>query len=272
MRLATVRTPSGSRAAIVDGEVLELLDHVDVGALLASGASPEPTGHRVPLERSALAPVVASPGKIICVGMNYAAHIAEMGHEPPEFPTLFAKYADALIGAHDDIDLPPETRMLDWEVELALVIGSTVRRASVDAARDAIAGYTIMNDITARDWQRRTPQWLQGKTFEHTTPLGPVLVTTDELGDVSDLEVRCDVDGQTRQHARTSDLVFAPIELVRYISTVMTLRPGDVIATGTPAGVGAGADPQAFLGDGSIVRTTIEGIGTMENRCVAVDL
>ncbi len=272
MRLATVRTPSGTRAAIVEGDSLTLLDHADVGAFLASGASPEPSGEQVPLDGATLAPVIPSPGKIICVGMNYAAHIAEMGHEPPEFPTLFAKYTDALIGPHDDIELPPETQMLDWEVELALVIGSTVRRASPEAAGTAIAGYTIMNDVTARDWQRRTPQWLQGKTFEHTTPLGPVLVTADELGDVSDLEVRCEVDGTVRQLARTSDLVFGPIELVRYISTILTLRPGDVIATGTPAGVGAGANPPAFLGDGSVVRTTIEGIDTMENRCVAVDL
>src|SRR5260370_34390677 len=184
-----------------------------------------------------------------------------MGHDPPDVPTLFAKYAGALIGPRDPIVLPLVSDLVDWEAELAFVIGTPVRHADARAARAAIAGYTICNDVSMRDWQRRTAQWLQGKTFESSTPVGPVLVTPDEVDDARDLRLRCEVDGELRQDARTSDLVFDPVEIVRYVSTILTLVPGDLISTGTPGGVGAGMDPPRFLRPGQVVRTCIERIG-----------
>ena len=164
--------------------------------------------------------------------------------------------------------LPRVSAQIDWEAELAFVIGLPVRHATESEAAAAIAGFTILNDVTARDYQHRTLQWLQGKTFEKSTPLGPALVTGDEVGDARDLEVRCDVDGQPMQRGKTSDLIFKPVEIVRYISDIITLLPGDVIATGTPSGVGDGRNPKVFLRPGQVVRTAIEGLGVMENMCI----
>ncbi len=271
MRLATVRTAVGTSAARVDGDHFELLGFDDVGALLASGTSAAVADviGVVPSARAVLAPVVPQPGKIICLGLNYKAHILESGRELPQYPTLFAKFREALIGPTDDIELPSEqvSEQMDWEAELVVVIGKSVRHADAREARAAIAGYTIMNDVTVRDWQRRTLEWLQGKTFEGTTPLGPVLVTSDELGDATGLQLSCRVNGEVMQEATTSDLLFTPVDIVQYASTILTLRPGDIIATGTPGGVGFARSPQVFLRAGDVVETTIEGIGTMRNVC-----
>ena len=214
-----------------------------------------------------LAPVIPRPGKVICVGLNYRNHILEMGRELPEYPTLFAKFADALIGPRDPIRLAPESSAADWEAELAVVVGSAVRRADEEQAAAAIAGFCVLNDVTMRDWQYRTTQWLQGKTFEETTPIGPVLVTPDELpGTVRpSLPLTAAVDDETVQKADTSDLVFDPVALVRYISAIMTLRPGDVIATGTQGGVGHARKPPCYLAAGMTLTTEIEGIGRLEN-------
>ena len=274
MRLLTFRTSDGTRAGLVEGDEVLELDHADVGALLASGEgwadrAAGATGARHGLADLDLAPVVTRPRKIICLGLNYRTHIEEMGRELPRYPTLFAKFASALIGPRDPIVLPPESDQPDWEVELALVIGRPVRRVSDREAEGAIAGFCVFNDITMRDWQARTIQFLQGKTFEQTTPVGPVLVTPDEVGGAADLEVRCEVDGQGMQPARPSDMRFRPAELVSDARTILTLEPGDLIATGTPAGVGAGREPPEFLRSGQVVRTSIEGIGELLNPCVA---
>ena len=274
MKLATLRRPDGTtRAARLDGDHYGPLDAPDVGALLAAGGvrrAAEAAGSAVPTEGADLAPVIPNPGKVFCTGLNYRNHIQEMGHEFPEYPTLFAKFADTLTGPHDDIPLPPETRALDWEVELAVVIGGTVRRAGEEEAAAAIGGFTVLNDITCRDWQRRTGEWLQGKAWEASTPIGPVLVTPDELpgGVRPAVRVRTTVDGAVRQDDTTADLLFDPVTLVRYISTFTTLRPGDVIATGTCGGVGAGMTPKTFLAAGQRVVSEIEGIGRLENVVV----
>ncbi|MFC5825841.1 fumarylacetoacetate hydrolase family protein [Nonomuraea insulae] len=266
MRLATVRTAEGTRAALLTDDGYLDLGCPDVGTFLArTGLAGAAAGER--LDVTGLAPVVPRPGKVVCVGLNYRNHILEMGRDLPEYPTLFAKYADALIGPGDDIQLAPESSAVDWEAELAVVIGATVRRASAEEAAAAIAGFTVMNDVTMRDWQYRTGQWLQGKTFEGTTPLGPVLVTPDELpgGVAPVLPISCRVDGEVVQRADTGDLVFGPVDLVRYVSTIMTLRPGDVIATGTPGGVGHARKPPRYLAEGVTLVTEIEGIGRLEN-------
>lgn len=272
MRLATIRTAAGTRAARVEGEAVVELRAPDVGALLASGVDPvaaETTGVVHDVGAVDLAPVVPRPDKVLCLGLNYRAHILEMGHDLPDHPTVFSKYAVALVGAHDDIWLPPESEKVDWEAELGIVIGRPVRRATAADARAAIAGFTVVNDISMRDWQYRTPQWDQGKTWEHATPVGPWLVTPDEVDDARDLRVTCTVDGTVMQDGRTADLLFDPVETVRYLSTVCTLVPGDVISTGTPAGVGHGRVPPVYLRAGQEVRTAIEGIGELVNRCVA---
>lgn len=269
MRLATIRLGRGTRAARVEDDSLFLLEAPDAAAAIAEGLT-SATGKRAatPFSDADLAPLVPAPRKIVCLGMNYAGHIAELGRDAPGSPTLFAKFAVALVGGRDDIMLPLASRQVDWEAELAFVIGRTARHVDESEALDVIAGFTVMNDVSVRDWQWRTPQWLQGKTFDRTTPLGPVLVTGDEIDHARDLAITCTVDGEVRQSARTSELVFGPAEIVAYLSGIMTLEPGDVVATGTPAGVGAGRDPQVFLDHGQVVETTVERIGTMVNRCV----
>jgi acylpyruvate hydrolase len=271
MRLATIRVAGGTRAVRIDGGQAVETGHSDVGALLAApdwrDQAAAASGEQHPASSLDLAPVVPRPGKVVCVGLNYRNHILEMGRELPEYPTLFAKFADALIGPRDTIQLAPESSAVDWEAELAVVVGGTVRRAGAAEAATAIAGFTVLNDVTMRDWQYRTTQWLQGKTFEATTPIGPVLVTPDELpgGVRPALPLTAAVDGETVQKADTSDLVFDPVALVRYVSVIMTLRPGDVIATGTPGGVGHARKPPRYLAAGMTLTTEIGGIGRLEN-------
>jgi acylpyruvate hydrolase len=275
MRFATLRTADGTRAARVEGDVLVELDARDVGALLQAGPDAVPrashaTGIEHAIATADFAPLVTHPGKIICQGLNYRDHILEMGHELPRYPTLFAKFREALIGAHDDIVLPALSEQPDWEAELAVVIGRSVRHASRERASDAIAGFTVANDVSMRDWQNRSLEWLQGKSWERSTPVGPWLVTPDEVGGTTpDVEVGCEVGGVVRQRARTRDLVFDPVALVAYASQFVTLEPGDLLLTGTSAGVGVGLHPPVFLQPDQVVRTTIEGIGELRNRCRA---
>ncbi|TRV75764.1 fumarylacetoacetate hydrolase family protein [Streptomyces sp. 130] len=273
MKLATLRTADGTRAVRVDGDTLVDLGYADLGALFAEddwqGRAAAASGTAYPVDGADFAPVVPNPSKIVCVGHNYTNHIKEMGRELPSHPTLFPKFADTLIGANDDIAKPAETDALDWEVELAVVIGKQVRRADEQQAADAIAGFTVMNDISLRDWQFRTIEWTQGKIWEATTPVGPYVVTPDEVGGVRPaLEVKTVVDGEAVQGDDTGTLLFDPVFLVRYISTVITLRPGDIIATGTPAGVGNARDPKVFLLPGQTVVTEIAGLGACSNKVV----
>ena len=271
MRLATIRTEYGTTAAWLDGDVLVPLDAADVGEVLAAGGlgRPREGAAPVPVAEADFAPVVPRPGKIICVGLNYRAHILETGRDLPQYPTLFAKFADTLTGARDDLVLPSVSEKVDWEVELGVIIGRPVYRATAAEAEAAIAGYTVVNDVSMRDWQSRTLQWLQGKMFERTTPAGPYLVTSDEVGSAPDLEVRCEVDGVVMQQSRTSDLLFGAAEIVAYASQAVTLRPGDLIATGTPGGVGNARKPPVYLQPGNVLRTWIEGLGECVNQCVA---
>jgi acylpyruvate hydrolase len=275
MRLATVRIDGTTRTVRVDNDLLVDVGAPDVGELLgrqdwAERARSASAGSSVTyaLADADFAPVVPRPSKVICVGLNYRGHIREMGRGLPEHPTLFAKFADALIGARDDIIRPEETGELDWEAELALVVGAPVRRARGAPAEQAIAGFTVLNDITCRDWQFRTREWLQGKTWDSSTPVGPYLVTPDELpgGVRPALGLRLLVDGEVMQSASTADLLFDPVALVEYVSTIVRLSPGDIIATGTPAGVGHAREPQRFLAGGETVVTEIDGLGHLENR------
>lgn len=275
MRLLTLRLGSGDTARTTavrqDGDTLtEIPGFANVGALLQDPAwettAKAASGATHPLHGADLAAVVPSPGKIICVGHNYRNHIKEMGRDVPEYPTLFAKYAESLIGPNDDLALPQESDTVDWEAELAVVIGKTGRRIPEADAPDHIAGYAVLNDVSMRDYQFRTIQWLQGKTWEKSSPFGPALVTKDEF--TAGPLMTSAVDGQIQQSTPTSDLVFTPEFLVAYISTIITLNPGDVVATGTPGGVGHAQDPKRYLQEGQVLVTTIEGLGQLKNRVV----
>jgi acylpyruvate hydrolase len=259
-------------AGLGDDLVTEIVDPaaVDVGALLALAdwkaiAAAEGPAHR--LADLELAPVIPTPSKVICVGLNYKAHILEMGRELPTYPTLFAKFSATLTGPHDDIALPPEDHALDWEGELTIVIGDRCRRVTEAEAAQVIAGYTLANDISMRTWQFRTKEWLQGKMWEASTPVGPALVTSDEWQPGPNLTTR--VNGEEMQSAPTSDLLFSPASLVSYVSTMITLEPGDLILTGTPGGVGRAMEPPRFLQPADLVEVEIEGLGRLRNRVVA---
>ena len=272
MRLATIRVGDGTRAVRVDGEAAVETGHRCVGELLAepdwrttaAGAS----GAEHPVDSLDYAPLVPHAEKVICIGLNYLDHIAETGRTPPEHPTLFPKYARSLIGANDAIEFPhdDESTKLDWEAELGVVIGEEVRRASDDEAAAAIAGWTVVNDISVRDFQYHTTQFMAGKAWERSTPVGPHLVVA-EPGDVAEFPIRCLVDGETMQESNTKELCFGPVALIRYISTFITLVPGDLIVTGTPSGVGHARTPPVFLRRGQTVVTQIDGVGECRNLC-----
>jgi acylpyruvate hydrolase len=275
MRLATIRTGAGTTAARLDGDVLIALDAADAGEVLGrwggdlASAADRAGAVPVPVNEADFAPVVPGPAKIICVGLNYRTHIIETGRELPQYPTLFAKFAETLLGPGDDLALPAVSERVDWEVELCVVIGTPAYRASAEQAQAAIGGYATSNDVSMRDWQRRTLQWDAGKIFQGTTPVGPYLVTPDEVDHARDLEIRCEVDGEIMQHARTSDLLFKPADVISYISQAITLNPGDLILTGTTGGVGDARTPPVYLQPGQVVRCYVEGLGECVNHCVA---
>ncbi|OXR41509.1 Ureidoglycolate lyase [Nocardia cerradoensis] len=273
MKLATLRVDGGTRAVRLDGDRLADLGYDELGALFARDDWPTvaaaATGQTWPVAGADFAPVVPNPSKVICVGHNYTNHIREMGRDMPGYPTLFPKFADSLIGPDDPIVKPAETDALDWEVELVVVIGKPVRRATEQQATDAIAGFTVMNDISVRDWQFRTIEWTQGKIWDSVTPVGPYVVTPDEVGGVRPaLRVETVVDGNVVQQDDTGTLLFDPVHLVRYVSTIIRLNPGDMIATGTPAGVGHARDPKMYLVGGETVVTRIDGLGACTNKVV----
>jgi acylpyruvate hydrolase len=281
MRLATLALDgSGTAAVTLSDDRAVVVEHdgrrfADVGELLRSGpealaaaAASDPAGGR-PFEREQLRRPVLVPGAILCVGLNYRDHIEEMGREAPEVPTLFAKFARALTDPYADLDVPPTAAAtLDYEGELAIVIGRPGRDIAPESAWEHVAGLTILNDVTVRAHQHRTTQWLAGKTWQALTSVGPAVVSADELTDLGDRELTTTVNGETRQRSKLHNLVFGVEALVADASRIVELQPGDLIATGTPDGVGAGMKPPGYLGDGDLVEVTIEGIGTIANRVV----
>lgn len=269
MKLASVRHGDRTHAARLEGDGLVLLPHSDVGALLADpewSTAATVSGPSVASADVQFLPVVPRPDKIVCLGLNYATHILETGRETPRFPTLFAKFAAALTGAYAELPKPTMSDQLDWEAELAVVIGRGGKDIPVDRALDHVGGYTVANDVSVRDYQRRSAQYLAGKTFEALTPLGPFLVTPDQVPPgASGLRISCLVDGEVMQDSTTADLLFDVAHVVHDLSTIITLLPGDVILTGTPGGVGVARSPQVFLQPGQVLETVIEGIGRQRN-------
>ena len=273
MRLARLAFTGDLGAAVVrDGRAAAVPGYPDVGAILAAGdigiaaaqAAAE-AGDWQDFANEDLRNPIANPSAVICVGHNYAAHIREMGRELPDHPTLFAKLARTLTDPFATVRLPSVSDQVDYEGELVIVIGQRGRDIDAAQAESHIAGYCLMNDVSMRDWQQRTLQWFAGKNFERSTPVGPFVVTPDELSLTSEtLEVT--VNGELRQRAPLTDLVFGASELVADISRLTTLEPGDLIATGTPGGVGHAMKPQRYLQAGDVVEVRVGGIGAIRSR------
>ena len=271
VRYATYEHGGVRRVGHVDGGWLTPLRGLtEIGpstpAHVLRTAEREP-GQRVEVSQVHLLPVVPNPGKVLCVGLNYADHVSETGRNTPTYPVLFPKYAASLLGPGDAIALPPESQQVDYEGELAVVVGAPGRRIRREDAMEHVAGYTVANDVTMRDYQYRTHQWVQGKAWDASTPLGPCLVTPDEV-DLGQAGIRTVLNGQVVQESTIGQLIFDVASLLCMVSEFAALQPGDVILTGTPGGVGYRREPQLFLGDGDTVSVEIDGVGRVENRVV----
>ncbi|MGB9034964.1 MAG: fumarylacetoacetate hydrolase family protein [Paeniglutamicibacter sp.] len=279
MKLATLRRPGATDqtfAALIEGDAaFELSGFDDVGAFL--GAPEEARldsldsavdfGTAIPLSEADYAPLIVNPAKVYCIGLNYRNHIAEVGKEEPKFPTIFTKFASSLTGANDGIEIPAEDHRIDWEGELAVIIGEPGRRIAEADAHQHIAGYAVSNDVSMRGYQGRTTEWTQGKCWDAASPLGPWLVSAEDFTQGAKITTR--VNGEVVQEDSTADLVFSPAALVAYLSVFNELRPGDVILTGTPAGVALGRRNEAgrhpWLKAGDVLETSIESLGTSRN-------
>lgn len=275
MKFATLRTPNNSTittAAVITETAAYLMDQVsDVQQLLQLDETTRKeriaqaqTGNPLPLDTLDYATLIPAPAKVLCIGLNYRNHIAEVNAEEPKFPTIFAKFASSLTGANDSVEIPSEDHRIDYEGELAVIIGTAGRRIDEADAAKHIAGYAVSNDISMRGYQGRTPEWLQGKAWDASTPVGPWLTTGDEFTEGARITTR--VNGEVVQDDSTNDLVFPVTKLISYISAMTELQPGDIILTGTPAGVALSRkDAQGrrpWLREGDVLETSIEGLGT----------
>ncbi|MBW7998424.1 MAG: fumarylacetoacetate hydrolase family protein [Candidatus Glassbacteria bacterium] len=279
MKLAMVRVDGSARPAVMDsdGALVDLkacgmVHWENLDELIAAGEdvwreAADAAARDYPrLSDPELLVPLSSPQKIMCIGRNYADHARELGHDLPEHPVLFAKYANALAGPGDEIVLPGVSREIDYEAELAVVIGKRCKAVDRDAALDCVFGYTCANDITMRDAQKADGQWTRAKSPDTFCPLGPWLVSADEIPDPQALAIALELNGEVMQDSSTAEMVFGVAELVSYLSQTMTLLPGDLLLTGTPPGVGAGRDPQVFLDSGDKLKVKVERIGELENR------
>jgi 2-keto-4-pentenoate hydratase/2-oxohepta-3-ene-1,7-dioic acid hydratase in catechol pathway len=276
VRIVSYRSERGVRAGVArDGQVLDAWDLLEpdgpgstVRELLRRGLlerlAADLHGKGAPLEGVELAPPVPDPQKIVCIGLNYRAHAAEAGIDPPAHPTFFAKFTNALAPHGAEVSLPGASRKVDYEAEVAFVIGRRAAGVSEADALDHVAGYTLLNDLSARDLQFATPQWMPGKVFDGSAPCGPALVTPDEAGPHDGIEVELTLNGETMQAARTDDLIFSVPQLLSHLSHLMTLEAGDIVSTGTPAGVGSVREPRVWLQDGDHVVVSSPTLGRLE--------
>ena len=282
MRLATFTHAERTRVGVLAGdEVVDLAAAApelprEMVAFLAAGA---PALHRaaelassarerIPLAKVRLEAPVLRPPKFLAIGLNYADHVAESKLEMPKLPTVFNKQSTCVIGPGDPIHMPRVSKALDYEGELGFVVGQRCRHVSRARAREVIAGYLVVNDVSVRDWQLRVPTWTMGKSFDTHGPIGPWIVSEDELGDPHSLRLRTLVNGEVRQDSNTKNLIFDCFAIVEHLSTAFTLEPGDVVAMGTPAGVGISMKPPRLLKVGDVVRVEIERIGAIENPVI----
>ncbi len=269
MRLVTYEAGAGPRAGILRNERIFGAWEGDLAALLRGPGPAALDGSSaddgVPVGDVRLLPPLLTPGKIVCLGLNYRSHAEEAGMNPPETPTFFTKWANSLAPAGQEVPLPSYSMKVDYEAEVAFVIGRRCRNVPEAEALEAVAGYTLLNDLSARDFQFKTPQWQPGKVFDGSAPCGPALVTPDEAGPHDEIEIELKVNGQLRQRATTADLIHSIPALVAYLSMLMTLEPGDLISTGTPAGVGSARKPRIWLEPGDEVVIESPTLGRLAN-------
>jgi 2-keto-4-pentenoate hydratase/2-oxohepta-3-ene-1,7-dioic acid hydratase in catechol pathway len=251
MKLVTYETDGQTRAGVLTDDGVIDAGYATMAELLQAGPPSQPSGDAVQPDR--LLPPVTDPQKIICIGLNYLSHAKEQGAEPPETPTIFAKYRNALAAPGSTVKLPAYSGKVDYEAEVAFVIGKRAKNVAEADALDHVAGYMLLNDLSARDMQFATPQWMPGKIFDGAAPAGPWLVTPDEAGSHDAIEIRLTLNGGEMQNGSTADLVHSIPALVVYLSKLMTLEPGDIVSTGTPAGVGSLRDPRVWLAAGDEV-------------------
>ncbi|MEO8091902.1 MAG: fumarylacetoacetate hydrolase family protein [bacterium] len=270
MRLVSYRSERGDRAGIVgDGGIVDCWDALSdegtsVRELLACGRLADLGGIEGPAQADVeLLPPVPDPEKIVCIGLNYRAHAAEAGIEPPQSPTLFGKYRNALAPDGATVRLPAASRKVDFEAEVAFVIGRRAKEVDEADALDHVAGYTLLNDLSARDLQFATPQWMAGKVFDGSAPCGPALVTADEAGPDDAIEFALTLNGKRMQESATSDLIFGVPALVVHLSALMTLEPGDIVSTGTPSGVGSTREPRIWLAPGDEIVISSPQLGEL---------
>jgi 2-keto-4-pentenoate hydratase/2-oxohepta-3-ene-1,7-dioic acid hydratase in catechol pathway len=276
MRLVSYRSGRGDRAGVLLGDrVLDAWDALGGGGesvreLLTADRLRELAdavgGAAAALTGVELLPPVPDPDKIVCIGLNYGAHAAEAGMDPPESPTIFGKYRNALASPGATVPLPAASRKVDFEAEIAFVVGRRAKEVAETDALAHIAGYTLLNDLSARDLQFATPQWMAGKVFDGSAPCGPALVTPDEAGAPDAIEFTLDLNGERMQESSTADLIFGVAVLVAHLSSLMTLEPGDVVATGTPSGVGSTRDPRVWLKAGDEVVISSPQLGELRTR------
>ena len=267
MRIVSYTSPQGLRAGILDDDrVVDIADSVR-GLLEADGvpAAP-PDSDGVSLDEVQLSVPVPDPDKIICIGLNYRSHAAEAGIEPPAAPTFFAKFRNALVPSGTEVPLPATSDKVDFEAEVAFVVGRRCRSVAETDALDYVAGYTLLNDLSARDLQFATPQWMPGKIFDGSAPCGPALVTPDEAGPHDAIEIELTLNGETMQSASTGDLIFSVPALLAHLSSLMTLEPGDIVSTGTPSGVGSVRDPRVWLKPGDEIVISSPTLGRLETK------
>ncbi len=267
MKLLRYAISGKSYVGILNAEEILRLGIRDIAELMRPEAAFVETGILDNLSEARILPPL-KPGKILAIGRNYAEHAHELGNDAPSEPLVFAVMPSAVIGDGDVIEWEADlTAQVDWEGELAAIIGRAARKVSAERALDYVFGYTIANDVSARDLQTRDKQWTRAKGLDSFCPLGPVIVSAEEIPDPQNLRIVTTVDGEEKQNGSTADMIFDLRYLIAYLSRAFTLNPGDVILTGTPAGVGKGQKPPQFLGDGSVVSIEIEGIGKLTNRC-----
>ena len=284
MRLVTYSSGAGQRAGVLVGDavldawgVLEEPGRGSLRELIAAGrledlgealeGAGEPAGE--PLGEVELLPPIPDPEKIVCIGLNYRSHAAEAGIESPQSPAIFAKFRNALAATGATVRLPAASRKVDYEAEVAFVVGRRASRVGEAEALDHIAGYTLLNDLSARDLQFATPQWMSGKVFDGSAPCGPALITPEEAGPHDAIEITLRLNGEEMQSASTADLIFSVPRLLSHLSELMTLEPGDIVSTGTPAGVGGAREPRVWLGDGDLVEIDSPTLGTLITRIAA---
>ena len=278
MRIVTYRSGGSDRAGVeTERGVLDagdLLGEAPLGVrdVLAAGrlgelaAADDAGAEPLPADQIERRPPVPDPEKSVCIGLNYRSHAAEAGLDPPAVPAIFAKFRNALAAAGDEVPLPRASEKVDYEAEVAFVIGRRAAEVPAEAALDHIAGYMLLNDLSARDLQFASPQWMPGKVFDGSAPCGPALVTPDEAGAHDAIEIRLELNGETMQEASTSDLIFPIPELVAHLSRWMTLEPGDIVSTGTPAGVGSVRSPRVWLKPGDEIAISSPTLGRLETR------